>query len=97
MLMLSKGASGLVQCGRSSASFVGQAILPAAAFSDGSFGHTRVFDPRRPAESRRLEFLHFRMHEVMIWFVSGDGFSRAEPRKEWGFSQIGSASCRERV
>src|ERR1019366_4210664 len=32
-----------------------------------------------PAESRRLEFLHFRLHEVMIWFVSGHGFSRAEP------------------
>ena len=27
------------------------------------------------------------MHEVMIWFVSGHGFSRAEPRKEWGFSK----------
>src|ERR1039457_5153508 len=32
-----------------------------------------------PAFSRRLEFLHFRLHEVMIWFVSGHGFSRAEP------------------
>ena len=38
-----------------------------------------VFGRLKPALGRLLEFLHFRLHEVMIWFVSGHGFSRAEP------------------
>ena len=57
--------------------------LVAPAVSPPVFGGAGWYPAHRlpigaAGRSPALEFLHFRLHEVMIWFVSGHGFSRAE-------------------
>ena len=63
-----------------------QAENPAPGPSESTEPPIRFF-LQVPSFRLPLQLPHFRLHEIMmIWFVSGHGFSHAEPRKEWGFS-----------